>query len=105
MKLWSSRSLKWRLVSRLLLFEAAIILSLLVAIVGGLWSSGYLIEDYEGGNLDVLKDALSRNEAGQLVLLDTPDMVQLRGDVADLWFIIRDKSGNELSQGKIPPAI
>jgi signal transduction histidine kinase len=103
MKLWSSRSLKWRLVSRLLLFEAAIILSLLVAIVGGLWSSGYLIEDYEGGNLDVLKDALSRNEAGQLVLLDTPDMVQLRGDVTDLWFIIRDKSGNELSQGKIPP--
>lgn len=103
MKLWSSRSLKWRLVSRLLIFEALIILSLLAAIVGGLWSSGYLIEDYEGGNLDVLKDALSRNDAGKLVLLDTAEMVQLRDDVAGLWFVIRDKAGNELSQGEIPP--
>ncbi|QND54796.1 HAMP domain-containing histidine kinase (plasmid) [Phyllobacterium sp. 628] len=102
MSWWSARSLKWRLVSRLLLFEILIILSVLTIIMGSLWGSGYLIEDYEGGSLDVLKDALSRNAEGQLIVADTPEIVQLRADVGNLWFVIRDRNGQQLSQGTVP---
>ncbi|SDP70115.1 HAMP domain-containing sensor histidine kinase [Phyllobacterium sp. OV277] len=102
MSLWSARSLKWRLVSRLLFFETLIILSVLTIIIGSLWGSGYLIEDYEGGSLDVLKDALSRNTQGELILIDTPEVVQLRTDVGGLWFVIRDRNGQQLSQGRVP---
>ncbi|KJF74118.1 sensor histidine kinase [Agrobacterium arsenijevicii] len=104
MRLWSARSLKWRLVSRLVIFETLIIMSVLAVIVGGLWGSGYLIEDYEGGNIDVLKDALIRDHDGKLALVESPDLRQLRADVHDLWFVVRDRNGQELVEGVIPPA-
>ncbi len=54
-------SFKWRLVRWLVLFETAAI-SLVIAIaVGLLWATGYLIDGYENGNIDVLTDAIVRD--------------------------------------------
>ncbi|MBA8881804.1 ATP-binding protein [Phyllobacterium myrsinacearum] len=78
-------------------------MSLFTIIVVGLWSSGYLIEEYEGGNLDVLKDALVRDRDGKLALVETAELRQLRRDVGDLWFVVHDRTGQELVQGTIPP--
>lgn len=96
------RSLKWLLVSRMVALQAAMIAAFLLLIVGAFWSTGYLVDDYEGGSLDVLADAVVRDPAGGLAFQPTAELARLRAAVPDLWFIIRDKQGHRLSEGRIP---
>ena len=97
-------SLKWLLVSRLVTLQACMIAAALLIITAALWSTGYLLDDYEGASLDVLAEATERDMAGELVLRETPDLVNLRTGAPDLWFAIRDKQGHRLQKGSIPPA-
>ncbi|MGO4838494.1 sensor histidine kinase, partial [Rhizobiaceae sp. 2RAB30] len=61
------------------------------------------VDDYEGGNLDVLADALARDADHALVLRATGELAKLRAEVPNLWFVIRDEQGQRLSEGRIPP--
>ncbi len=97
-------SFKWRLVGWLVLFETVATLVVIAIAVGLLWVTGYLIDGYENGNVDVLKDAITRNAEGKLVLQETPDLIRLRRRVANIWFIVRDKQGHSLAEGKVPEA-
>lgn len=96
------RSLRWRLVLRLVAFETVLMSLLLVLAVGALWATGYLVDDYEGGTIDVLKDALIRNADGGFTLQPTPELAKLRAQTPDLWFVIRDQQGQRLSEGSVP---
>jgi signal transduction histidine kinase len=98
----SGGSLKWRLVLRLVAFQTVLMSLLLALAVGALWATGYLVDDYEGGTIDVLKDALVREADGTLVLRPTPELARLRADTPDLWFVIRDLQGERLSEGSVP---
>ncbi|MBR0898806.1 HAMP domain-containing histidine kinase [Bradyrhizobium tropiciagri] len=99
------RSLTWRLVGRLAGLQA-IALTLLILLIGaaaiGLLRAGLLIGEYEGSTLDTLRDAVIRDEAGGLTLRQTPELAALRAGHADLWFIIRDTEGHQLSEGVVP---
>ncbi|MGN8546379.1 sensor histidine kinase [Bradyrhizobium sp. 13971] len=99
------RSLTWRLVGRLAGLQA-VTLTLLILVIGavaiGLLRAGLLIGEYEGSTLDTLRDALTRNEAGGLTLRETPELAALRAEHADLWFIVRDAEGQQLSEGMVP---
>ncbi|GEC58331.1 signal transduction histidine kinase [Bradyrhizobium japonicum] len=99
------RSLTWRLVGRLAGLQA-VTLTLLILVIGavaiGLLRAGLLIGEYEGSTLDTLRDALTRNEAGRLMLRETPELAALRAEHADLWFIVRDAEGQQLSEGMVP---
>lgn len=99
------RSLTWRLVGRLAGLQA-VTLTLLILVIGavaiGLLRAGLLIGEYEGSTLDTLRDALTRNEAGGLMLRETPELAALRAEHADLWFIVRDAEGQQLSEGMVP---
>jgi signal transduction histidine kinase len=100
------RSLKWRLVGRLVALQATMLtlLVLLVLLVGAaLWLSGVLGDDYEGSTLDVLRAAIDRDAGGGLILRPTPELANLRSEIADLWFVARDKEGHRLSEGRLPP--
>ncbi|WVT76152.1 HAMP domain-containing sensor histidine kinase (plasmid) [Sinorhizobium chiapasense] len=97
-------SFKWRLVGWLVLFETVATLVVIAIAVGLLWVTGYLIDGYENGNVDVLKDAITRNAEGKLVLQETPDLIRLRQRAATIWFIVRDKQGHSLAEGKVPEA-
>lgn len=97
-----SGSLKWRLVTRLVAFQTVLMTLLMVLAVGALWATGYLVDDYEGGTTDVLKEALVREAGGALVLQSTPELVRLRTEAPDLWFVIRDQQGQRLSEGSVP---
>jgi signal transduction histidine kinase len=106
--LWRPRSLKWRLVGRLAVAQAlmlALISVLILAGIGFLWRAGYLGDDYEGSAIDVLRDALDRDAAGALILHPTAALSHLRAENTDLWFIIRDKQGHQLSEGTVPKAL
>lgn len=99
------RSLTWRLVGRLAGLQA-ITLTLLILLIGavaiGLLRAGLLIGEYEGSTLDRLRDAITRDAAGGLMLRPTPELAALRAEHADLWFIIRDTEGHQLSEGTVP---
>jgi signal transduction histidine kinase len=99
------RSLTWRLVGRLaglqaIMFTLLILLIGLAAIV--LLRAGLLLEDYEGNTIDTLKEAIARDAGGGLTLRKTAELSALRSEHADLWFVIRDTQGQQLSEGTIP---
>ncbi|MFD2056712.1 sensor histidine kinase [Mesorhizobium calcicola] len=96
------RSLKWSLVLRIALLQCAMLTLIIVGILGTMLATGLIPHDYEDGTMDVLADALARDASGRLVLNETPDMTTLRSNVADLWFIIRDKQGQRLQEGRVP---
>ena len=68
------RSLKWLLVSRIVVLQAAMIAAFVVLIVAAFWSTGYLVDDYEGGRLDVLADAVVRNSSGGFTFSRPPNL-------------------------------
>ncbi|MGL5165099.1 MAG: sensor histidine kinase [Afipia sp.] len=100
------RSLKWRLVGRLVVLQATmltLLILLIMLVVAALWRSGVVDGDYEGNTLDVIKEAVERDAGGGLILRPTSELASLRSDVSDLWFIVRDTQGHSLSEGSVPP--
>ncbi|QRY65117.1 HAMP domain-containing histidine kinase (plasmid) [Ensifer sp. PDNC004] len=102
MSVRASHSFKWRLVGWLVLFETVAILIVIAIAVGLLWVTGYLIDGYENGNVDVLKDAITRKADGGLELQETPELQRLRQQAGKIWFIVRDKQGHSLAEGTVP---
>lgn len=108
MSLWRPRSLKWRLVGRLAVIQAIMLVLLTVVIlvvVGSLWRSGMLGERYQFSTIDVLAEAVERDALGELTLRPTPELTRLRADKPDLWFILRDTQGHRLSEGILPAEV
>lgn len=99
------RSLTWRLVGRLAGLQA-IMLTILILLVGlaaiVLLRAGLLLNDYEGNTVDTLKDAITRDATNELMLRQTPELSALRSEHSDLWFVIRDAHGHQLSEGTVP---
>jgi signal transduction histidine kinase len=102
------RSLRWRLVGRLVLLQGIVLTGLIlltVLSVAVLWRTGVLGTEYEASTMDALRDSVARDASGNLVLNDTAELAALRAEVANLWFVIRDESGHRLSQGEVPPQL
>jgi signal transduction histidine kinase len=98
-----ARSLKWHLIRRLLVLQAAMLALLVLLVVGTLWSTGHLIAlESEDDILDALQGAVARSANGALVLQETPALARQRAAVTDFWFVIRDRDGHSLSQGPVP---
>ncbi|OYU90676.1 MAG: two-component sensor histidine kinase [Bradyrhizobiaceae bacterium PARB1] len=97
-------SLRWVLVSRLVSLQALMLSGLVMAMVTGLWAGGYLISlEPEDETIDVIKNALARDQADAIVVRDTAALGQQRAAMPELWFVVRDRSGARISQGNIPP--
>ena len=97
-----SRSLKWRLVFRIAVLQGIMLTLLIVLIFAVMLGTGVIPHQYEGGTMDVLADAVTRDADGGLELKETPALAKLRATVPDLWFIIRDKDGHRLEEGAVP---
>lgn len=96
-------SLKWRLVRRLLILQAAVLSLLVVAVIAALYGSGHLLNfESEDVTVDALKNAVFRDAGGDLTISPTPAMMRLRMTVPDLWFIVRDRQGQQLLEGSPP---
>jgi signal transduction histidine kinase len=96
------RSLRWRLIGPLVAFETTMLSLIALLVVGALWGTGYIVDDYEGGTLDVLKEAIVRDADGELALRSTPDLTRLRAEFPGLWFLVRDLHGHRLAEGSVP---
>lgn len=98
-----SRSLRSRLLWRLVPLQAVLLSVLLVFILGTLGAAGVLLDNRDEDRvIDVVQEAVARDTAGQLTLWPTPDLGRLREEIPDLWFIVRDKQGQMLRDGNVP---
>ncbi|MDE5456972.1 sensor histidine kinase [Bradyrhizobium sp. CSA112] len=91
--------LSWRLIS----LQAALLVTLVIILIGALWASGFLlVERDEDHVIDIVQRSLARDADGSLMLRPTTELKQLRDGTPDLWFLVRDKEGRSLSEGKVP---
>lgn len=98
-----AHSLRWRLVRRLVALQAAMLVLLVLAVVLGLWGGGFLIApEPSDETIDTLREAVARDANGGLLVRDTPDLARRRRESANFWFVIRDRDGHSVSQGKVP---
>ena len=96
-------SLRWRLVSRLVVLQAAMLSVLVLFVVGALWAGGFLTSlESEDDTIDALRTAIARDANGGIVVRDTPALAKRRDVAPDLWFVIRDREGHSVSQGRVP---
>ena len=94
-----SHSLERRLVLRLMGFQAIVV----VLIVTGLFASGVLMSfSSEDNTIETLREAVIRGAGDQLALRPTRELLRMRTQASDLWFVIRDRAGQQLSEGTVP---
>ncbi|MGX1788864.1 sensor histidine kinase [Bosea sp. NPDC055332] len=94
-----SHSLERRLVLRLMGFQAIVV----VLIVAGLFASGVLMSfRSEENTIETLRGAVTRGPGDQLALRPTRELQRMRLQIPELWFVIRDRAGQRLSEGAVP---
>jgi signal transduction histidine kinase len=99
----NSYSLRSRLSWRLVSLQAGLLVALVAVVIGALWASGLLlVERDEDHVIDIVQRALARDADGELILRPTAELKQIRAGTPDLWFLVRDKQGHSLSEGKVP---
>src|SRR5205085_5477664 len=97
------RSLRWDLVRRLVTLQAIMLTSFVVLVIAALWAAGFLVSlDPEDDTIDAVRDAVTRDAGGGLVVRDTSAMARRRAEVPDFWFVLRDRDGHSLSEGTVP---
>lgn len=99
----SGRSLRSRLLWRLVPLQAMLLSVLLILILGTLGAAGVLLDNRDEDRvIEVVQEAVARDAAGKLTLWPTPDITRLREEIPDLWFIVRDRQGQVLREGNVP---
>ncbi len=93
-------SLKSRLVRRLVPLQAVLLAVFALLVVVTLWSTGlFMHQRDEQRVIHVLREAVARDAAGDLVIRETPELKKLRSGTPELWFQIRDR-GRPLPDGR-----
>lgn len=97
-------SLKWRLVSRLVLLQAVMLTLFVVLVLCALWYTGFLGSiDPEDTTINAVRDSIGRSANGALVLRETPALARERATSPSFWFVAHDMQGQTLSEGEVPP--
>lgn len=97
-----ARSLQWVLVRRLILLQAATLLIFIVLCVAALWiANPRLLIDNEAA-VDALKNAVDRDSNGKLIVHETEELQSFREGFPNVWYIIRDSSGQSIRFGNVP---
>ena len=97
------RSLRWHLVRRLVVLQATMLALFVLFVVAALWGGGFLISlESEDDTIDALRGAVVRESNGEIAVHDTPALAKLRAEAPNFWFMIRDREGHSVSQGRVP---
>ncbi len=87
-------SLRWRLVRRLVVLQAAMLALFVLIVVAALWSGGFLVSlEPEDETIDALRNAIVRDANGNIAVRDTPFLARRRERIPDFWFTVRDREG------------
>ena len=97
-------SLRWRLVCRLVGLQAAMLALLVLVVIAALWGSGHLVSlESEDDTIDALRDAVVRDEQRRHRPCATRPCSRSGGRRLPIsGFMIRDREGHSVSQGRVP---
>lgn len=96
------RSLQWVLVRRLILLQAATLLIFIVLCAAALWiANPQLLIDNEAA-VATIKDAVDRDGNGKLIVHQTDGLATFRRGFPNVWYIVRDGSGQSVRFGNVP---
>lgn len=96
-------SLRWRLVRRLVGLQAAMLALLVLVVIAALWGAGHLIAlESEDDTIDALQGAITRDGNGDISVRDTPTLARRRAQAPNFWFLVRDREGHSVLQGRVP---
>jgi signal transduction histidine kinase len=96
-------SLRWHLVRRLVALQATMLVLLVLFIVAALWGTGFLTSlEPEDDTIDALREAIARDATGGILVTETPAIAKWRAQYPNAWFVIRDREGHSVSQGRVP---
>lgn len=102
MKQRRTRSLQWVLVRRLILLQAAMLAIFVGLCAAAFWiANPTLLVDNEAA-VAALKGAVERDVNGRLVVRETEELKQFRESFPHVWYIIRDKTGQNVRSGAVP---
>lgn len=102
MKKPRTRSLQWILVRRLILLQAATLLIFIVLCAAALWiANPRLLIDNEAA-VAAIKGAVSRDGNGKLIVQETEELASFREGFPNVWYIVRDDSGQSVRFGNVP---
>jgi hypothetical protein len=97
-----TRSLQWILVRRLILLQAATLLIFIVLCAAALWiANPRLLIDNEAA-VAAIKEAVGRDGNGKLIVLETEELTSFREGFPNVWYIVRDGSGQSVRFGTVP---
>lgn len=100
----ANASLRWRLVRRLLLLQAILLCVAIAAVLAVLIGSGMLLRlESEDNVVNAMREAVDRDATGRLQLRPTAELARLRREVPELWFTVRDRAGQSIAEGTVPP--
>lgn len=109
MSLIRPQSLRWRLVSRLTIAQAAILAIILFSmsfVVSLLWYYGYIGDGAnEATTAETVTKAVRRSADGGLTIETTAEMDSLRRDITGMWFLVQDAEGHRVEEGVIPQEV
>ncbi|QPC94882.1 HAMP domain-containing sensor histidine kinase [Mesorhizobium sp. INR15] len=102
MKKPRTRSLQWVLVRRLILLQAATLLIFIVLSAAALWIANprFLIDNEAA--VATVKEAVDRDKDGKLVVHDTEGLAAFHAEFPNVWYIVRDSTGQSIRFGNIP---
>lgn len=96
-------SLRWQLVSRLVWFQAAMLVGLGLLVFAVLYGSGHLVAlEADDVVIEAVSGAAIRTPQGQLALEPTPALNRMTAEMPGAWFQIRDRAGQVLRHGAVP---
>ena len=96
-------SLRWHLVRRLVVLQATMLVMLVLLVMAALWATGFLVAlEPEDDTIDALRAAISRDAGGGILVTETPAIASWREQYPNVWFVIRDRDGHSVSQGRVP---
>lgn len=102
MKKVRTRSLQWILVRRLILLQAATLLIFIVLCAAALWiANPRLLIDNEAA-VAAIKEAVGRDGNGKLIVHETEELASFREGFPNVWYIVRDGSGQSVRFGTVP---
>ncbi len=102
MKKVRARSLQWVLVRRLILLQAATLLIFIVLSAAALWiANPRLLIDNEAA-VAAIRGAVDRDGNGRLIVHETGELAAFRQGFPNVWYIVRDGSGQSVRFGDIP---
>lgn len=103
MKQGRARSLQWILVRRLILLQAAMLVSFIVLFIIALSvANPQLMVDNEAA-VAAITGAIERDEDGKLIVNYTKELADFRTEYPYVWYIIRDQAGQSVRVGSVPP--